>query len=151
MNYEQEKKMHISFCGSYCHRCDWHTGRIRRTAQQALDMLHEYDGFKRLLKGNVNSDTVIKGLSILAESTICSGCKAETGANERCAIRRCCSQKGFDLCSECDNFPCEILKTNPGVIKFHCLENLTSIDTIGLKQWIDQQWKPPQEHTSSTP
>lgn len=141
MNYEQEKKMHISFCGSYCHKCDWHTGRIRRTAQQALDMLQEYGGFKRLLEGNVSIDDMTKGLNILAESTICSGCKAETGANERCAIRTCCSHKGFDLCSECNDFPCETLKTNPGVIKFHCIENLKEIDGMGLEQWIDRQWE----------
>lgn len=67
MHYEQEKKMHISFCISYCHRCDWHTGRIRRTAQEAPDMFQEYGGFKRLLEGNVNLDDMTKGLNLLAK------------------------------------------------------------------------------------
>jgi len=30
MNYGEEKKRHISYCGSYCYRCDWHTGRIKK-------------------------------------------------------------------------------------------------------------------------
>ncbi len=140
MNYEQEKKMHISFCGSYCHQCDWHTGRIRRTAQQALDMLREYDGFKRLLEGNVNIDNMMKGLELLAGSSICSGCKAETRPSARCEIRTCCSTRGYDLCSECEDFPCETLKTNPGVVKFHCIENLKAMAEIGIEKWIDEQW-----------
>ncbi len=140
MNYEEEKKRYISFCGSYCHTCDWHTGKIKKTAQRALGVIHEYNGFKRLFEGKVDIDNLMKGLHILADSSICSGCKAETGANERCAIRRCCSNRGFDLCSECSEFPCETLKTNPGVIKFHCIENLNEIHERGLDKWIDEQW-----------
>ena len=140
MNYEEEKRMHVSFCGSYCHICDWHTGKIRKTATAALDMVDEYGGFKRLFQDKVGVDNLLHGLNMLAESSICSGCKAETGANERCAIRRCCSSRGFDLCSECSEFPCETLKTNPGVTKFHCIENLFKINEIGIRKWIDQQW-----------
>ncbi len=143
MNYEEEKKRYISFCGSYCHTCDWFTGKIRKTFQSALKMLNEY-GFKRLLEGKANIDNFRKGLETLADSGICSGCKAEVAKNpeeDRCKIRQCCSRKGFDLCSECAEFPCELLKTNPGVIKFHCLENLIEIKEEGLEQWIDRQWK----------
>ncbi len=140
MNYEEEKRMHVSFCGSYCHICDWHTGKIKRTAKRALDMIHEYDGFKRLYDKKVDVENLLQGLMILADSSICSGCKAETGADERCAIRKCCSSKGFALCSECPEFPCEILRKHPGVIRFHCIENLREIDNIGLEQWINKQW-----------
>ncbi len=140
MNYEEEKKRSISFCGSYCHMCDWHTGKIRKTAQTTLDMINEYGGFKKLFEGKVDFENLTKGLQVLAESSICSGCKAETGANERCDIRRCSSNKGFDLCSECGEFPCEVLRTNPGVIKFHCIENLNEINEIGFEKWIDKQW-----------
>jgi hypothetical protein len=140
MNYEQEKKDHISYCGSYCHICDWHTGKIRKTAKDALDMINEYKGFKSLLKGKIDIDNLIKGLNMLAESGICSGCKSEIGANERCRIRKCCSSRGFDLCSECPDFPCDILRNDPGVIKWHCLENLEEIEKIGLDKWIHKQW-----------
>jgi hypothetical protein len=142
MNYEEEKKRHISFCGSYCHLCDWHTGRIRRTFQASLEMLDDY-GFKRLLEGKVDADNFKLGLEILANSGICSGCKAEVSENpeeDRCKIRQCCFRKGFDLCVECSEFPCELLKTNPGVIKFHCIENLREIKEKGVKHWVDKQW-----------
>jgi hypothetical protein len=143
MNYEEEKKRHTSFCGSYCHLCDWHTGRIRRTFQASLGMLEEY-GFKRLLEGKVDANNLKLGLKILANSGICSGCKAEVSENpeeDRCKIRQCCFRKGFDLCVDCSEFPCELLKTNPGVIKFHCVENSREIKEKGVKHWVDKQWK----------
>jgi hypothetical protein len=120
MNYEKEKEFHISFCGSYCHICDWHTGKIRSTSQATLDMIEEYEGFKKLFKKeDVVLDNLILGLTALAESGICPGCKAGVtdsagGEKDRCDIRQCCTKKGFLLCSECANFPCDLLKKNLG-------------------------------------
>lgn len=74
MNYEEEKKRYISFCGSYCHTCDWFTGKIRKTFQSSLEMLEEYR-FKRLLEGRIDEENLKLGLQILANSGICSGCK----------------------------------------------------------------------------
>jgi len=144
MNYELEKKHHISFCGSYCHICDWHTGKIRKTYQSALDILDEF-GFKRLLVDKVDVGNLKTGLQILANSSICPGCKAEVHirkpGEDRCKIRQCCFSKGLDLCNECPDFPCELLKSNPGVIKFHCIKNLNEIKEKGIEHWIDKQWK----------
>jgi hypothetical protein len=106
-------------------------------------MLEEY-GFKRLLEGKVDIENLRIGLSILANSGICSGCKAEVAEvpeADRCKIRQCCYRKGFNLCSECPQFPCELLKSNPGVIKFHCIENLMEIKEKGIKHWIDKKWE----------
>jgi len=141
MNYEEEKKRYVSFCGSYCRTCDWFTGRIRSTFQSALDMMQTY-GFRRWLDGKVDIENMKEGLRILAKTEIDSGCKADIADDpkrDRCNIRQCCYQKGFDLCCECPSFPCNLLKTNPGVIKFHCIENLKEIKDKGIKHWIDKQ------------
>ncbi len=146
MNYQKEKQRHISYCGSYCHLCDWFTGRHRKTFQAASDSL-ELFGFKQLLKNKVDIKNLKLGLKILANSSICPSCKAEAGrSQDRCKIRQCAYRKGIDLCCECDNFPCKLLKTNPGVIKFGCIENLQEVKNKGLKRWIDKQWK---EHINS--
>jgi len=142
MNYEEEKKRYISFCGSYCHTCDWFTGQIRRTFQSAKDMVEEY-GFKKLLEGKTDRENLKAGLEILAQSGICSSCKAEIAKNpedDRCQIRQCCFQKGFEFCNQCSEFPCDTLKNNPGVIKFRCIENLKEIKEKGIEHWIDKQW-----------
>ena len=141
MNYEEEKRRYVSFCGSYCRTCDWFTGRIRRTFQTALEMVEAY-GFGKWLEGKVDTGNLKEALKILANMPIDSGCKADVGENpedDRCKIRQCCFQKGFDLCNECPEFPCDLLKSNPGVIKFHCIENLIEIKEKGIKYWIDRQ------------
>lgn len=142
MNYEEEKKRYVSFCGSYCRKCDWFTGKIQSTFQSALDMVEEYGGFKRWLEGKVDIESFKEGLRILANTSIDSGCKAEIAKNprdDRCKIRQCCFQKGYDLCNECPDFVCDLLKSNLGVIKFHCIENLMEIKEKGIRYWIDKQ------------
>ena len=147
MNYEQEKRMHMSFCGSYCHKCDWHTGKIRKTFRSALDMLEDYK-FTRLLEGKSDRENLRLGLSLLSDSGICSGCKAEIARGpeqDRCKIRQCSSEKGSQLCSECEVFPCHLLKNNAGVTKWGCIENLEEIKKIGFERWIDKQWRSVRE------
>jgi len=142
MNYQEEKNKYVSFCGSYCHTCDWFTGKIRKTFNSALDMIEEY-GFSRLLEERVDVDNLKLGLQILAQSGICSGCKAEIAKalkEDRCQIRQCCFNKGFDLCNQCSEFPCDVLKSNPGVIKFRCIENLKEIKEKGIEHWVNRQW-----------
>jgi hypothetical protein len=144
MNYEEEKRRYVSFCGSYCRTCDWFTGRIRRTFQTALEMVEEY-GFGKWLEGKVDTGNLKEALKILANMPIDSGCKAdiaENPENDRCKIRQCCFRKGLDLCNECPEFPCDLLKSNPGVMKFHCIENLIKIKEKGIKYWIDRQLGP---------
>jgi hypothetical protein len=141
MDYEKERMVHISYCGSYCHTCDWFTGKIKKTAKDSLNMIKSY-GFKRLFENKVDVDNLLLGLQILADSSICSGCKTEAGKeNDRCKIRQCCFGKGFSQCDRCEEFPCETLKTNPGVIKFRTLENLKKMKGKGIKKWVDDQWQ----------
>ncbi|NIQ07697.1 MAG: DUF3795 domain-containing protein, partial [Candidatus Korarchaeota archaeon] len=93
-------------------------------------------GFRKWLEGRVNIENFKEGLKILANTEIDSGCKADIAENpeeDRCKIRQCCHQKGLDLCCECPSFPCDMLKNNPGVIKFHCIENLREIKEKGIE------------------
>jgi hypothetical protein len=146
LNYDAEKNRFISYCGSYCRFCDWFTGRIRRVAETTLNLVQDRSVLRRQLEQKgVDFANFIKGIVSLTESSICPSCKAEVkknrNAEDRCKIRQCCSNKGFNLCSDCEEFPCEVLTTNPGVVKYHCIENLKEINEEGLKQWIDKQWK----------
>jgi hypothetical protein len=141
MDYQKEKVTHISYCGSYCHTCDWFTGKIKKTAKDCLDMIRNYDGFKKWFENKVDVNNLLLGLRILADTSICSGCKTEAGReNDRCEIRQCCFSKNLSQCDECGDFPCQILKTNPGVIKFGALKNLKEMKEKGIEKWIDQKW-----------
>jgi hypothetical protein len=141
MNYEKEKEKYISFCGSYCRLCDWFTGRFRMIYEEGLDALRIYK-FNKALDDKVDIDNFRRGLEILARSNICPGCKAEAGEDpDRCEIRACAYNKGFQFCIECGDYPCEILSENPGVKKFGCLENFEDILAKGFKWWIDREWE----------
>ncbi len=74
MNYQKDKEKYISYCGAYCHLCDWFTGRHRKVFQTATDSLELY-GFKRVLKDKVDIKNLKLGLKILANSGICSAVK----------------------------------------------------------------------------
>lgn len=142
MNYEEEKRRYISFCGSYCKKCPWFTGEIRDTFKRALFAFEEY-GLGRLIKGRVNAGEFREALRALSMAGICSGCKAEIKERpeeDRCKIRQCAYRRGVELCSECSEFPCGMLIGHPGVIKFKCIENLIELKERGLKAWIDRQW-----------
>lgn len=144
MDYEAEKKSLVSYCGSYCHTCDWHTGRIRKIARTALEMMKLYGGFRKQLGEEADPEAVMQGLEILCDSGICSGCRAEItedSESDRCTIRQCCARRGYLLCCECPEFPCEVLSTNRGVIAFGCIENLEKIRERGIEAWIDDQWR----------
>lgn len=44
----------------------------------------------------------------------CKGCG--TASREGCTIRECCvEQQGLRFCSECEEFPCEVLERSVGV------------------------------------
>ena len=137
MNYEEEKRNYLSFCGAYCKTCYWFTGEIKKRAKGLLEIAEEQNGFSRLFKDKVDSENFLKGLKIISEDTTCSGCKLEK--REKCEIMRCALKKGVENCGECKEFPCEILKKNPWIIKFHTIENLEEIKRIGFEKWVKEQ------------
>jgi len=142
MKYEKEKEVFLSCCGSYCHTCDWFSGKIRAQGEGARRMLGEYSNFPKLLGGD--GEKVAEAMTRLASSSICSGCQQEGADDDRCTIRSCCRSKGLTHCADCPDFPCKTLSENPGVIRFKTLENLAEIERIGWQAWVDGQWK---EHT----
>lgn len=145
MDYDKEKQVYLSCCGSYCHTCDWFSGRIRMQSEAARLMLEEFSNFPKLL--GEEGKKVAEAMAKLSGTSICSGCQQEGTVNDRCAIRACCRSKGLTHCSECPDFPCKTLSENPGVIKFKTLENFAEIARIGFEAWVDRQWK---EHVART-
>ena len=61
----RDKKYFMSYCGSYCRLCDWHTGKIKRTFIRAAGMVNEF-GFAKLFKNDVDRENLMLGLSRIA-------------------------------------------------------------------------------------
>lgn len=139
VNYDKEKEIYLSCCGSYCHTCDWFTGCIRLTGARMRRMMKEYSNFPRLF--GEEGEIIAKSVKQLSTTSICSGCQQEGGLTDRCKIRSCCHSKGLLHCSECPAFPCKLLADNPGVQKFKTLENFAEITRMGWQIWVEEQWK----------
>ena len=93
MKYIVEISIYTGYCGSYCRICDWHTGRKHRLFGEAMKSWDEYGGFPNLIR-EAAAEKIRDGLAKLADTTFCSGCKAEfEGAGDRCDIRLCAHNK----------------------------------------------------------
>ena len=52
-------------------------------------------------------------MDLTAKDMSCHGCKSDTGVlfgycND-CRIKKCCSEKGFETCAQCEEYPCDTL------------------------------------------
>lgn len=78
----------------------------------------------------------------------CEGCRSGRGEclkyRKRCGIFDCCIiEKKFDLCGECDQFPCEKFKEFFETPAWHkeVIGNLKRIKEVGVKVWLKEQEK----------
>jgi hypothetical protein len=117
-------------CGLDCFNCQFFLAKEDQAARQEVEKLSEQ-------------------LGIPYETMLCEGCRAHDGkiplqlhifgAEHRCAAYECTKEKGFDFCSDCEDFPCDHLHPladKAGVIP-HNLKayNLCLIKKLGLKKW----------------
>ena len=139
MRYEKERKKVISYCGDYCLRCDWYMGRIKEPADQLLVLIKKRLELKGWIKGGCNPDNFIKGLEWLSKSGFCTyTCKGGSGWGG-CPVRKCCEEKGFSFCFECEEFPCK--KWGKWPFDQEKIQNLRKIKEVGVETWIKKQWK----------
>lgn len=91
----------------------------------------------------------------------CYGCRSEAKQKRTskygCRIRQCClGDKGLSFCYECEEFPCQKLRTklpesHPGDKRFayrhEVIANLLKVKDVGLEIWLEEQatkWRCPE-------
>lgn len=98
----------IAYCGLDCSECDGY--------------LATQSGEKEKLKEVAEKWSKQFNADIKPEHVVCDGCKAGKRQCFHCAntcnIRKCCLERQYGSCIECDNFACEdlefILNNAPG-------------------------------------
>lgn len=132
----------ISYCGKYyCAFCDYLKGTIVKTAKNLLAFAERYGSLRLIVEGNnaCNFDEFLKGLEWLAsQEQPCRGCRFGGGWSwwPNCPVRDCCIQRGVDFCYQCQEFPCEKLKTEPLLErKKEMIEVNDRIKTIGIEKY----------------
>ncbi len=137
----------VAFCGGYCGKCGI-CGTVIGVRLQAVRNLLEAAGFRR--------EAERLGWPLMRE--IATGCCAQLeqhadsfaelagklfpthcrdGCVPPCEIARCCREKGFTTCAECEELD--------GCARFDerhqgARENLRDIRETGLQAWAEQQF-----------
>jgi hypothetical protein len=79
-----------------------------------------------------------------AENVACEGCrsKGEKVADKQCKARPCAREKGLESCAQCDEFPCEKVRsliTHPAnmlTYNFNRFKDLTEEEyDLCIRQW----------------
>lgn len=138
MRYDKEREKAVSYCGNYCHRCDWYAGRIKEPAAQLLAFIKKRPEVKGWIGEKCDADNFVKGLEWLSESGFCAyTCKAGSGWGQ-CPVRKCCESKERSFCFECEDFPCKLWGKWP--FDESKINKLNEIEEIGVQEWIKKQW-----------
>jgi len=121
-----------SVCGIYCGTCPVYRVRHdteRKNAERILQRLSEQ-------------------LKVPVEQVTCEGCLHEGRSSiafERCEIAQCAASKpGVTRCSDCPDFPCDLITSqcNSGVPHHgNGLKNIRRQQKIGIYEWCQEEYE----------
>lgn len=141
----KEEYKYLSRCGKYyCALCDYHLGTIVEAARNLLSFIEKYGSLRLILKGNkaCNYDELMKGVKwIASHDKPCKGCRLGGGWSwwPDCPVHDCTIQKGIDFCYQCEDFPCQRLKTEPLLErKKAIIETNNQIKALGIEKHLQQ-------------
>lgn len=137
----KEKEKLLAYCGLYCGDCAGYTGEIADRAKELIKIIEKYkfelsakNMFTKELK---DYDKFFKKLKFISGLKCPKICRERIVGSTTCNIRKCCIDKGFYACYECDIFEtCDKFKALEELHKDSCVKNLKAIKEMGLKNWI---------------
>jgi hypothetical protein len=138
----QEKARLLAYCGFYCGDCLGYTGVIADAARGFLEVL-ETHRFERTAECVFpeqlgDYDRLNEALNFMAGLRCPGRCRTTEPEPSGCAVKKCCIEKGFFACYECDGFEsCETLDSlHGGLHTASCVKNLRAIREMGLGAWL---------------
>ena len=137
----RESKNLLTYCGLYCGDCAGYSGELADTAQNLMHALEKYK-FERTAKCLFSEklkdyDRFCEMLGFMTDLKCPAICRNREDSSNSCKIRRCCRDKGFYACYECEDFEmCEKLKTLEELHGDSCVKNLKAIKEMGFEAWV---------------
>ncbi len=129
---------YVTYCGLYCDLCASRS-RIPKRAQNLRDSMTG-EGCESWGKLLPKFDEFWMFLNDLCEpEKLCPGCR-QGGGPPFCSIRKCCQQKGYDICVFCKDYPCHRIKA---LAKGYptLIADGERIKERGIDEWIEEQKK----------
>jgi hypothetical protein len=113
-----------AYCGLYCGAC-------------ALMVANERGAVEKLLENEEAAGYTVADLT-------CRGCRTDVVARwcAECEMRLCARRRGVAFCSDCDDYPCEHVRTFQADKHPHhsvVLKNLAAIAEGGGEAWLAAQ------------
>lgn len=130
----------ITYCGLYGGYCSgWRGNSIRVRLAAALAELVDETGCQHWIPDEVKDFDYIefrKGLDFFMKDprVICQRCCKGGGGSAECETRKCCEERGLELCFECSEFPCSRLEGDAGMI-----ERAKEYKELGRDEWLRRQ------------
>ena len=139
----KEKKDLLAYCGLYCGDCAGYSGEIADAAQKLKDTTKRYkfhQTAKHLFPKKLKEyDKLEKMVDFMTQLRCPKVCREIKESDVKCKISKCCREKGFFACYECDVFEeCDELKTLSGLHGDSHIKNLRAIREMGIDKWISE-------------
>ncbi|MDP8241245.1 MAG: DUF3795 domain-containing protein [Candidatus Hatepunaea meridiana] len=126
----------VTYCGLYCGLCAQHN-RIPQRARTLKESMEkegytywggEIPGFKEFWK-------FLEGLCEINDE---NNCRNGNCGNPSCSIRKCAQEREIDICSSCDEYPCNRIL---GIAKGYptLLTDGKRMKEIGIEKWVEEQ------------
>jgi hypothetical protein len=138
------KRELFAYCGIYCVDCLGYTGVIADGSEDFKKILDKYQ-FHRTAKAVFPDelkeyDEFYKMLEFMTQLRCAGKCRKGEDTPTSCEVRRCCREKGFFACYECDELQtCEKLKHIHEDLHYEsALKNLLEIREMGLDEWLEK-------------
>ncbi|MCK5114278.1 MAG: DUF3795 domain-containing protein [Phycisphaerae bacterium] len=128
---------YVTYCGLYCKLCA-QLARIPQQASTLRDTMKEggWEFFgEQCLPGFKNFWEYLAKVIQAGEQN--SGCRGGCG-NPDCKVRICAREKDIELCSACEEFPCEKMQWLVDLYP-NLVADGKRQQAVGLEQWIQEQ------------
>jgi len=126
----------VGYCGLYCDLCSARMQFPERVRALGDTMRKaDYEDWGPGLEGFAGFWEFLQGLTEVAEDAYCraGGCGAPD-----CAMRKCAQERGLTVCTECDEYPCDKIRTLPKS-EPPMLYDGQHLKEIGLEAWVAEQ------------
>lgn len=133
-----------AFCGIYCGTCGMYRGRVyAKIAQEFLEVIIAGDYPDELTinpkgeKPDFDFNEFLKGVEYFCREESGAYCQrpCKQAGGVACDIRICARKRGFEMCYECEDFPCEhfslTLERHP-----ERLEDYERFKELGFEGWL---------------
>jgi len=137
----------ITYCGIYGGACARWCGYT--AFRDNINLLAEWldaQGYQHWMSHESKEFDYVefrKGLEFFGKNDswlVCYKCCKGGDGNPECKIRKCCKERKLEICFDCDEFPCTIVRENQEII-----ERSEKYKALGKLEWLRHQVKKANE------